>query len=102
MVDTKILDAFSKISRHLSAYEFSVMLVLITHRDQWFSNSVLVSKTGIHMRHIRRVKTVLFENNMTLKQGTEISLQSDTSLWRVWVRRGRDKGARAGCLGEAK
>ena len=92
MLDTRILDAFSKISRRLSSYEFSVMLVLITHSDQWFSNSSLVSITGIHMQHISRVKALLFESNMTLKQGAEISIQPDTSLWRVRARRGRDKG----------
>ena len=92
MLDTRILDALLKISRRLSPYEFSVMLVLITHSGQWVSNSALVSKTGIPMQHISRVKTVLFENNMTLKQGTEITIQPNVSLWRVRARRGRDKG----------
>ena len=92
MADSKMLDAFLTVSRRMSSYEIAVLLVIMTSSSKWLTTTVLCEKTGILPTHVSRAKAMLFENNMILRNGGEVSIQPDTSLWRVRARRGRDKG----------
>ena len=92
MVESKMLDALLKVSRRMSSYEIAVLLVIMTSSSKWLTTTVLCEKTGILPTHVSRAKAMLFENNMILRNGGEVSIQPDTSLWRVRARRGRDKG----------
>lgn len=92
MADSKMLDALLKVSRRMSSYEIAVLLVIMTSSSKWLTTTVLCEKTGILPTHVSRAKTLLFENNMILRNCGEVSIQPDTSLWRVRARRGRDKG----------
>ena len=84
-IANETLENLSKIN--LSSYQARILFVIFrktygyNKKEDWISNSQIVTSTGIHKAHVSRTKKELLMRKLVTSIGNKVAFQKDSRLW---------------------